>query len=192
MAAAAVPVAVAGLALQAYGMYSSARAANTIAGQKMAAAKFEADQENQQAVQTVAASQRTAFLVDRQTQLVQSRALAVAAASGGGASDPTIMNIIANIGGEGSYKKAVALYEGEETARQLRLKAQADLISGEIGGSETAAQARSTEIGGTGAILSSGASLYAKYGYKSPGSSPGGFGGGGTLDAGTPTDSSYS
>jgi hypothetical protein len=50
--------------------------------------------------------------------LVASRALAVAAASGAGVSDPTMVRVIANARGEGAVRAATALYEGQARSRR--------------------------------------------------------------------------
>jgi len=191
----AMDMGIASLALRAYGTYDAVRSSKEAAATKMAAAKFEADQASQQAIQAVAVSQRAAAGVERETQILQSNAIALAAASGGGAQDPTIMNIIANIGGEGAYRKGVALYEGEEQARQLRLKAAADIVSGKISANASLAEGRALAITGSAGMIKDASSLYAKYGYKppvtptrsqlNPGANP-------VLDAGTPTAPSYS
>lgn len=172
MAYAALAVAVVGLALQVKGGMDAKADSEAIAKKKRAAAEFEAAQLEQQAGQAEAASQRTSFEEGRKSTLVQSRALALAAASGAGASDPTTIKIISGIASEGAYRQNVALYEGEEKARQLRLGAMADRISGDIGAAASLAQGRAIELHAAGAALSSGASLYAKYGYGAPSSTP--------------------
>lgn len=163
-----------------------------VAGQRQrVAAEFKAQQLRSQALQTAAASQRAGDTEERQARLLQSRALAVAAASGGGASDPTVMNIIAGIAGEGSYRRAIRLYEGEDRARTLRMQASAADYEGALAeeagqnqalGYET--QAESYEIQGTsallkgaGSIFKDGNSLFSKYG----GSGPGGMSGDSNL-----------
>lgn len=49
----------------------------------------------------------------RQARYVSSRARAVAAASGAGATDPTVVNTIANLETEGEYRALMAMYNGE-------------------------------------------------------------------------------
>jgi len=95
--------------------------------------EFEAQQIEANALTERAAAQRTAMEEERQSNLATSRALVVAAASGGGASDPTVQKIIADVAGIGAYRKSVALYEGEERARQMRLAAMARRMEGEAG-----------------------------------------------------------
>lgn len=192
MAVAAVPIAVAGLALQTYGAIQAYRDSKEIAGRKRAFAQFDANMLEQQAGQEIAASQRVAFNEDRQSKLVQSRALALAAASGGSATDPTVLRIISGIASEGAYRQNVALYQGEEKARQMRLTAEAERITGEISARSSESQGRSILTQTAGSMFGQAASLYGRYGYDSPatratqnaGASP-------YLDAGTPAASNY-
>ena len=72
-----------------------------------------------------ASSQREAMEERRKARLLQSRGQAVAAASGGGADDPTIVNLMADIAGEGEYRSLTALYEGNERAFGLEAEAKA-------------------------------------------------------------------
>ena len=99
--------------------------------QAMASGNFQAAQLRQNAGQALAASQREAFNVDRQAQYVASSALAQAAGSGGGASDPTVVNLIARNAQEMAYRKSVALYGGEEKARLMNLQADTKQFEGE-------------------------------------------------------------
>jgi len=99
--------------------------------QARAAGKFTADQLRQNAGQARASSQRQAYNVEEQSKMVMSRALAVAASSGGGASDPGVINIMAKIASEGAYRKAVALYEGEDAARRMGMQADAAEYEGQ-------------------------------------------------------------
>lgn len=121
------------------------------------AAQFEAEQLEQKAGQSIAVSQRVAREEVRKAELAQSRALALAAASGGGASDPTVVNIIAGLAGEGAYRQMVALYEGEDRARSYRLNADARRYEGK-------SARKAGTIGATGTLLSAGGSMLAKYG----------------------------
>jgi hypothetical protein len=100
--------------------------ANVVAAQRnQQAAQFQSAQLRQNAGQEVAAGQIAGENQDLNTDYVVSRALALAAASGGGASDPTIVNNIAKIRGEGRYRADVARYEGESKSRQMRTQADA-------------------------------------------------------------------
>lgn len=159
------------------------------AGQRQAEAdQFAAAQYRQQALQTEASSQRDAGEQLRRGRIIASRAQAVAAASGGGVSDPTISHLLADIEGEGAYRAGVALYQGDERARQLRMDADAKVFEASV--AEEGGKQRQTayELAGFGRLASGSASLYGKYGMGGPkksgvGSAAGG--GGSWTDAGT-------
>lgn len=116
--------------LQAAAQGAAAARANA-AGRK-GALDYEADQLAQNANQQIAAAQRTALDARRQAMLVQSRALAVAAAGGGGATDVSVVTNMGRIAGEGAYRSAVAIYDGEDRARVLRMQAEAKRYEGAL------------------------------------------------------------
>jgi len=167
VAYAAAIAGIAGLALQVVGGISAKRDAKEIAGRKRAAAEFEARQLEQQANDALASGQRTLFTEKRNQALVQSRALTLAAASGG-ASDPTVIRIISGIASEGAYRQNLAIYQGEERARSLRLAAQANRISGEIGAGASIIQGSAIATETAGRVLAGASTMYARYGYGSP------------------------
>ena len=103
-----------------------------------------------------ATAQRRSIEERRQARLAQSRALALAAA-GGGASDPTVVNNIAKIEGEGTYRALTALYEGDESA--LGMEAEADARRRGAKATKTAGYIKAAST-----ILGTGASLYSRYG----------------------------
>jgi hypothetical protein len=129
---------------------------------------FEAAQLNQAGVAAVASSQRRMIEERRRAAIVASRAQAVAAASGAGASDPTVMNVIADIEGEGAYRAAVALYEGEERQRQLNLGADAKRYDGEQAARGGRDRQSAYMLAGLGAGATGYATLYSKYGRGGP------------------------
>lgn len=164
------------VAMQALGMFTSfvgnsqsAAAARVSAQRAQVAAQFEADQLNQNAGQAIAVSQAAAKEQLRQARLVQSRAIAVAAAGGGGVSDDTIMKLISRNAGEGAYRAAVSLYSGEEKARQLRMAATTKVFEGELNAESLNAKADAYSTTAFGGLLSGGGSLFAKYGQGGPG-----------------------
>ncbi|MDE2439843.1 MAG: hypothetical protein KGP14_02370 [Betaproteobacteria bacterium] len=88
-----------------------------------------------------AVGQRNAIQRQREANYVLSRQRSVAAASGGSASDPTVVDLMAKTGVEGDYQAKSAIYEGD--TRRDNLNYQADLtrmqgdqalLSGFIGG----------------------------------------------------------
>ena len=145
---------IAGTALSAYGQYRAGDSAKK-------RAKFEAEQLEAKADEVLSVSQRQAIEQERQGRLAASRALAVAAASGGGATDPTVVDVMEDLAGEASYKKMSALYEGKQQASDLKLQAEATRETGEVAKESGKLSALGTALGG-------GASLYAKYGADSP------------------------
>lgn len=149
--AAALPImAVAGTALKAGGTILGANA-------EAKELKKEARQLKDQAGTERATSQRQAMEERRQSRLAQSRTQALAAASGGGADDPTVVNIMANLEGEGEYRALASLYEGEEQARGLEAQAAARRR-------EAKNTKRAGYINAGGTILQSAGSMYDRYG----------------------------
>lgn len=161
---AAVVSKVVGGAAQMVGYQQAADSARVAGQRKNVESQFEAEQMEQQAGQTIAASQRTALDQRRQANLLASRALALAAASGGGASDPTVVRIIAGIKGEGAYRSAVSLYRGEEEARKLNLGAQGKRYEGATAEEAGLKQGASYDALATAALFDSAGSLAGKYG----------------------------
>lgn len=156
--------------LEVMGIREQGKIARIQAERKQVYAQFNEQEGEKRAGQAIAISQRQAGEERRQANYEASRALAVAAASGGGVSDPTIVRLIANVKGEGAYRASVALYEGETKARQLRLAGftsgfdDSDII--QSGYNQAAA----------GVATRTGLSLYAKYGMNGPGTKPSGSG----------------
>lgn len=177
---------VAGTALSAMSQKESSNATASsyteLGDRQYAASQFEADQLDMSAGQQVAAAQRAAEEERRNAAIISSRALAVAAASGGGATDPTIVKMLARISGEGQYRSMVQLYQGEEQARQLRMKAYATRYSGETARMDAqraaSASKKSGDQGVMNTLLSGASSLFSKYGMGGPGENSSSSGGG--------------
>ena len=132
MAAFLTPLAIIGTLMQMGGGMASASAARTAGINQRIAADYKARQLEQNATQQIAASQRRAGEERRRAQLVASRALAVAGASGAGVSDPSVANLLADLEGEGAYRAGVAMYDAEEQARQMRMGAATSRYEGAI------------------------------------------------------------
>lgn len=146
----------------------SAAADELAAARKRAAADFTATQLRSRAGQVVAVAQRGAEEELRRARIVQSRGLAVAAASGGGVSDPTVVRMLGRVAGEGAYRAATVLYSGEESARVMRMQADAANYEGEISAQASEAQAKAARLAGGGGLFKSAVSLYSKYGGPNP------------------------
>lgn len=150
------------------GSRDSARAARTAGERSKVAGEFNAVELERQAGLSSALAQRQAMEERRMADYAASRALAVAAASGAGVSDPTMMRILANHKGEGMYRASLALYEGEERARQFRIAAISERMGGSGALEEGLARARAYNLQAIGTTVRTTGSLYAKYGGKGP------------------------
>lgn len=127
-------------------------------------ARSEALQLEQQAGQDRASAQRAAIEQRRSARYMQSRVQALAAASGAGASDPTVVNLQNSIDAEGEYAALTAMYEGEDVARSKEFAASVARKQG-----SAAATASYLKAGST--LLSGASSWYDKYGAGGPGGS---------------------
>ena len=110
----------------------------------------------QAAGQERAKSQHAAAEQRRQAALVTSRARAVAGASGGGVTDPTMVDITSELAGEGERRALTAMYEGEDRARGIISQGQSDAYSAKQAG-------REGFMKGMGNVLSGATSLFTKY-----------------------------
>jgi hypothetical protein len=87
--------------------------------QANAAAKFEAKQMKAKGDAEFAKSQREGIQHRKEKDLVLSRQRAVAAASGGGASDPSITEIMSKTEQQGEYNAMVDMYNGATARNDL-------------------------------------------------------------------------
>jgi len=159
-----------------WGTRDAARASRAAGERAQVAAEFNAVELERQAGIAVALAQRQAMEERRVADYAASRALAVAAASGAGVSDPTIVKILADHKGMGAYKASLALYEGEERARQFRIAAMSERLGGSQSLEEGLARARAYNIGAVGGTVRTLGGLYAKYGGNGPEAEPAGHG----------------
>lgn len=158
---------VGGTLLNFSGSQQSAEAAKAAAQRTSQAKQYEAAQMDVQAGQEVAASQRGALEQKRMADLAASRALALAAASGGG-TDAGVANIIASITGEGAYRSLVSLYQGESKARTLKMAADAKRYEAGVAIEEGSQKADAYQTAGLASLASGAGTLYAKYGRGGP------------------------
>lgn len=149
MAQLAAPLMIASTLVSAVGTIAAGNAADN-------AAQYEAEQLESRAGQERAAAQRRAIEQRRQARLVQSRQQAAAAASGAGASDPTVVDLMTGAEGEGEYRALLELYEGEERARGATVAANVRRFEGK--------QAKTASyIGAAGTILGGASTFFEKY-----------------------------
>ena len=135
---------------------------------ELISAEYEARQAEYLAGQARASSQRSAFEERRMAAMLGSRTLAQAAASGAGASDQNVVNILNSIYMEGAYRSQLALYEGEEQARSYEVNAQARRLSGKSASSAALSEgnsaSRAAGINSRSTIISGASSFASKYG----------------------------
>jgi hypothetical protein len=127
---------IAGTVLTASGENNAGKAVNAYAKDKGEAiarlADFKARQLEQNATQQVAVGTHLSEEEQRKSDLIASRAIAVAAASGGGTLDPTVVRILQGVSQEGSLASRTQMYNAEEAARGIRGDAAATRYEGRI------------------------------------------------------------
>lgn len=150
LAAAAPYIGLIGAGVSAYGQYETGRAAD-------ANARAVAIQQERQAKAAQAEAQREAIYERKRAQHLQSRARAVAAASGGSVSDPTVQNILGDIEDEGEFRALSALYSGDSDAALAKYAAGTTRREGR-------AARRGSYLNASSTILSGASSFYSKRG----------------------------
>lgn len=138
-------------------------AAALVGRRKQQASRFDADQLEQNANLAEAAGTHAVADAKRNLDLVNSRQLAVAAASGASASDPTVVNIMAKTQQEGAYRQALALYQGEAQARVDRMKAAASRYEGDVAAQDADYAQSMSRVGSVSTLLTGTGSMFAKY-----------------------------
>ena len=131
-------------------------------GAAQANANYEAQQLDMKAKEETAAAQREAIEKRREGEILNSRAQAVAAASGGGAGfdAPTIVNIMTKTAGEADYNARTVLYGGESRARGLRDSAKGRRASGKASMLGSVVSGMGQIAGGVGKTVSDAAKAY--------------------------------
>lgn len=155
-----------GTILSASGQLSKGNATVEAARRRQVAAEREAVQHEQLATEAIGSSQVQASIEARNARYIQSTAIARAAASGAGVSDPTVVNILAKLSTEGAYRQAVALYQGEREAGVERERAYAARYDAASGMADAQAAQRASKTAAISTLIQGGAqatSLYAKY-----------------------------
>jgi hypothetical protein len=188
--AAAIPYVVAAVSVAgaAYGVIQQQKASKKMeesAGLQRDAAIRQAEELERQSLAEQASAQRAAKYQRRQAEILASRARAVAGASGGGVADPTVQNLIDDIQGEGAYRSSVELYQGEESARQLRRTAENARITGQLQFVDTSSRAQAAQTRSYGSAISGASSMFQRF-------ANGGFSRGGGSDGFDSSSLTYS
>lgn len=145
------------------GGYAAADAARQQGEAEKQAAYYSAATEERQAMAERATSQRKSFDQRRQEQLVQSSLQAKAAASGAGASDPTVINLASEIAGESEYRALGDMWSGETRGRALETQAGLDRYVGDRKLDQGNLRANAAILGGYGGMFSSLGSGLSKF-----------------------------
>lgn len=122
-----------------------------------AIAQAQAKAEQRRANEVQASAQRDAAQRAKEAKYVMSRQQAVAAASGGGAADSTVLNLMSQTAGQGAYNAASSIYEGQSAGDSLNYQASIDRMSGRM--------QRQAGYIGAGTTLLGGIADFAKYKY---------------------------
>jgi hypothetical protein len=135
-----------GTAVSAYGTIAGANA-------QASAMEYQARVARQKATQEEAVGQRNALETQRKTKLAQSQLQARAAASGAGASDPTVVDLATGIEGRGKYMGGLQQWQGDNRAWDYRTDA--------VGKEASAQSVRSGgQLSAFGTILGGASSLF--------------------------------
>lgn len=170
-----------GSGVSAIGTIAGGNAAKTASQYQNNAALFTAAQYEQKADESRAASQRTAEEKRLEGRLVQSSALARAAASGGSATDPTALHIGSEIAGRSEYLALTERYKGENQARGYEDAAMAARYSGQAALAYGDAAQKASMFSAAGTLIGAAGSAFS--------GASGGGGGAGKLPTSTPTQS---
>lgn len=157
-------------AVQAASTLVAGKAEQAAGRARQQALEHQAAQARQIAGQERAASQRAAFEKRREGRLLSSRALARAAASGAGAGDPTVENILGDIGAEGEFRALTELFLGEERARNLETQAALKIFEGTLERRAGDVARRASRVTAFAQVLGGGAFIATELG-KGKGSS---------------------
>lgn len=154
---------VAGGALSAAGTLIGGSAAADAGASAQKAQYFKATQEDMAAQESRAAAQRVALDKGRETTLLQSKLQARAAASGGGASDPGVLDLAGDIAGRGEYEALTEMYKGENRARGLEDTAIGSRLTGDAAKAEGEAKRSASYLSAAGTLIGSAGSAFRTY-----------------------------
>lgn len=157
MAPLAIPLSLgltaAGTALSAASTIAGGKAAQQSALAQQRALEFRAQQQDAAAQETRAIAGRAAQDKRQEAALAQSKLQARASASGGGADDPTIVNLAQDLAGSGEYAALMEMYKGESRARSLANQATGDRYSGAVALSQAQTRRKIASLNAVGTII---------------------------------------
>ena len=157
--AAAIPLIAAGAGAAGAGTAAAAAASLLAAGVSAAAAlkqgrdakamaKFQAQQQKANAASQIASGQHQALARRRESEIRESRALAVAGASGAGTLDPDVLNIISGLAAQGEKEFQAENFNAQTRAAQSTTGAAMSEIQGQQAKEASQISATSTFLSG--------------------------------------------
>lgn len=149
-----------GSAVSAMGTIAGGKSAQQAGQAQQQSLEFRAAQEEMQAQESRAAGQRSAQEHRREGVLLQSKLQARAAASGGGASDPTVVNLAEDIAGRSEYGALMEMYKGENRARGLDDQAVGTRMTGAAALAEGNAKRKAANLSAIGTIIGGAGSMF--------------------------------
>lgn len=141
-----------------------AKAAEANAAAEQDRLNYIAQQNEQAAGRERANAQRKAEEQRRLSSIRSSRAQAVAAASGTGTLDPSVIDIIGDLEAEGQYRSDLEMYEGEMRARDYETSAELRRYEGKEARRAGKMNAQTGYMKATSSLLKGTTSLADKYG----------------------------
>lgn len=146
---------------------SQAAALEYQARQQQILAQWQADQLRVQARQELGIAAAKAREERRQAAIMQSNQLAIAASSGAGATNPTIINLMEETAAHGEYLAQGEMFTGRSRAADLRIRADTILEEARAGGVVAGMTADATRtnsyLTAAGDVASGVSGTYARY-----------------------------
>jgi hypothetical protein len=165
---ASVGMTAASTAVSAAGTLAGGDAAMASAQRQQQQAEFKAKQEEQAAQQGRALAQRAALDKRQEGVMAASRAQAMFAHSGGGAADPTALNVTGRLSGRNELDALLAMFKGESEARGREDQARSYRMAGEAALADGAAKQSASKFSALSTILGGASSIFGQIG-KMPG-----------------------
>lgn len=160
----AIALATASLALTGYGISESAKAGRKSATQERVAAGMEADQLEQRAKDTLAASSYKSDVIGKRAKEIVASQRAIAAAGGGDSTDQTAQAFTNDTIRKASMESLLEMANAESDARKDKLQAIQTRETGVRMGDVMRNRARGDTIEGTATLLSGAADWADRFG----------------------------
>lgn len=163
LTATAMALTAAGGGVSAMGTLAGGRAAQAAGVNAMNAAEFTAAQQRQQGNEALAVGQRLGLERRKEGDLLQSKLQARATASGGGATDPTVVGLAEGIAERTQMDALTELWKGESKRRGLLDAAEATHLQGLAALEEGNMRQKASKLSALGTVLGSAGSMFGTY-----------------------------